>query len=812
MNNTMKGNIWPGPKPYDENDWEFFSGRETEIHYACDRIKNYRLTVLSGGSGSGKTSLLRAGVVAELRNSRYSMDREKFPESFDSVVLMLRDWSIKEGIGFLELCQLKIRQSFAAIRSWKSCGGNEPSPRAVREAEILEKTFKQHLKIRNEHACADPIGEVIDWFSHLGYELQKSAALEPESISNVNGFVLIFDQFEELIRSEKNLSSDIIKLVWRIAESDLPIHVLLSLREEHISDLRDLDQAVNGLISKTYFLKPMELKAAMDVIRTVTRENREMCVNIDDDSLGRIESWLATPERRGASIDPSRKAEKVELIKLQAVLRELFDHVIKNITKQDNGQRRKEFKITIKDLDAFEEALAKEERRGSPQGVVQNALQRWISKSVDVSYSTEGGVPSIAELHRAFEAQDDRLNALVKRIAVRIAPHLSSGDYKVPQESSSLFRKALGDDVLSLINGSPTEKERITLISGAGDYLVLNHDSILQEDTLSEKWQSVSTQSGLAKEKKWTARQAAEYLVLAFHETLGRMRQSNILKSSGSSWELVHDQMGPTLTKWAENHRNTWEDSVASIALVSGITPLVIKEETVGEITAAGSCFSHLRWYGCNVRSNSAKRVKFYNVTFTWCNLNGTIFDFCDFYGCTFVDCTLHGVIFRGCSFRAIEETGIKKTTRFMMPSREILSNNAMSFLECSFKGVDFIDCRYNQLVISSPRVDAEGKAVPNILDTVNFKDCEIKQLFLADCKLNGPVSFNGSTILQGYFAGCEQGGELWDSASINIGVDSNAYFCSGEMDSWNLIRPKKISSLVSCSVDTTVQQEVQPK
>jgi len=56
-----------GLVPYQEEDADFFFGRDREIRIITSNLRAHRLTILYGPSGAGKTSLLRAGVVHELR-------------------------------------------------------------------------------------------------------------------------------------------------------------------------------------------------------------------------------------------------------------------------------------------------------------------------------------------------------------------------------------------------------------------------------------------------------------------------------------------------------------------------------------------------------------------------------------------------------------------------------------------------------------------------------------------------------------------------------------------------------------------------
>ncbi len=58
---------YKGLNPYSEKDAKLFFGRETQIENIIDRLTTSRLTILYGESGVGKTSVVRAGVAAQLR-------------------------------------------------------------------------------------------------------------------------------------------------------------------------------------------------------------------------------------------------------------------------------------------------------------------------------------------------------------------------------------------------------------------------------------------------------------------------------------------------------------------------------------------------------------------------------------------------------------------------------------------------------------------------------------------------------------------------------------------------------------------------
>ncbi len=57
---------YPGLRPFDKSEWTIFFGRERMTGEVIDRLIQDHLVVVHGDSGSGKSSLVRAGVLAEL--------------------------------------------------------------------------------------------------------------------------------------------------------------------------------------------------------------------------------------------------------------------------------------------------------------------------------------------------------------------------------------------------------------------------------------------------------------------------------------------------------------------------------------------------------------------------------------------------------------------------------------------------------------------------------------------------------------------------------------------------------------------------
>lgn len=61
---------YPGMMPFDEATSDRFFGREHETHALVDRLRLHPFLAVIGASGSGKSSLVRAGLIPALRKSR----------------------------------------------------------------------------------------------------------------------------------------------------------------------------------------------------------------------------------------------------------------------------------------------------------------------------------------------------------------------------------------------------------------------------------------------------------------------------------------------------------------------------------------------------------------------------------------------------------------------------------------------------------------------------------------------------------------------------------------------------------------------
>src|SRR5215472_18603141 len=93
---SQRSTPYVGLQPYTEADIEYFFGRERDQRIVAANLGAARLTVLYGASGVGKSSVLLAGVVPNLRAR---------PRT---AVAVVRDW---RAASFLDAIKSKCREA-----------------------------------------------------------------------------------------------------------------------------------------------------------------------------------------------------------------------------------------------------------------------------------------------------------------------------------------------------------------------------------------------------------------------------------------------------------------------------------------------------------------------------------------------------------------------------------------------------------------------------------------------------------------------------------------------------------------------------
>ena len=216
---------YQGLVPFGEEDAAWFFGRDEWCDIVCDNLLAYRLTVLYGASGVGKSSILEAGVVRRLREDahqeieeRRAADEAPTP---DNVVVPFGTWSGDDPLADLANA---IRDAAAQLA---------PAPVAEPSAEHLDDL-------------------IAAWSDLLDAQL-----------------LIILDQFEEyfLYRPREDAKGSFDDELCRaLRRVDLPAHFLISIREDTLAKLDRLERRVPALLDHLLRVERLDRDAAREAI------------------------------------------------------------------------------------------------------------------------------------------------------------------------------------------------------------------------------------------------------------------------------------------------------------------------------------------------------------------------------------------------------------------------------------------------------------------------------------------------------------------------------------------------------------------
>lgn len=193
MERDVRRSPYRGILPFRYADRAYFFGREREITELSSKILLYRLVVLFGDSGSGKSSLVNAGVVPKLEQEGFRPERLRIRPFVESPFVIERIASGRPDSLFLPTLFIE-------------CASDETAE--SREISCSFQSFERAV-----------------------------ARATPEA-----PLVLIFDQFEELFTlfdaSMSELQARILQTISEVANrKDLPIKILIGIREDFLGKL-----------------------------------------------------------------------------------------------------------------------------------------------------------------------------------------------------------------------------------------------------------------------------------------------------------------------------------------------------------------------------------------------------------------------------------------------------------------------------------------------------------------------------------------------------------------------------------------------
>ena len=218
-----------GLNPYSEADADFFFGRHQDIDIITKNLRAWRLTVLYGDSGVGKSSVLRAGVVDKLRQEiEQNLEDYEIPKLAVVVFPSLEDESRWQE----NLLEKLLEQIETEIKKF------QPDINLPERQMSLVETLK-------------------DWAQQLSGRTRKGKLF------------VILDQFEQYLLkySPKDDDKFASEFVNAINDPFLPVNFLISIRTESIAKLDYFKEDIEeDLLKNRLELKPLNKKSAREAI------------------------------------------------------------------------------------------------------------------------------------------------------------------------------------------------------------------------------------------------------------------------------------------------------------------------------------------------------------------------------------------------------------------------------------------------------------------------------------------------------------------------------------------------------------------
>jgi WD40 repeat protein len=253
IEDPVASNPFPGLRSFRQNEADRFFGREQQIDDLAMLLNHSPFITVSGESGCGKSSLVKAGLLHRLEENHL------------------------------------VRGGKTRWRPIVLTPGNSP---------ILNLAAKLAIQLDfapNDEYCVAALAGRLRLSGLALIEAIRSAHLE----SNVR-ILIVVDQFEEIFRFKKMTDPEeaaaFVKLILNVAnDRDSPVNVILTLRTDQLgkcADFRDLPQAVSRgqyLVPKLtrdqrkeVIVKPVELRGYRVAPRLVQRILNDVSDDYDD--------------------------------------------------------------------------------------------------------------------------------------------------------------------------------------------------------------------------------------------------------------------------------------------------------------------------------------------------------------------------------------------------------------------------------------------------------------------------------------------------------------------------------------------------
>jgi outer membrane protein assembly factor BamB len=398
----MAANFQPfiGPRPFVREYRNRFFGRTRETLDLASLVIAHPIVFLYGASGTGKTSLLNAGLIHKLEKeyrfnvlpvvrpgSRVDQVGAEQTPSNPYVHATLLTWSgITDSASRLPHSSL---EDYLAKQTTESDEDGNPRPRLL-IFDQLEEIFRNQIEAKQkQHEFFAQIGEVLD---------KSRARISPEGDST--------------------------------PPDTVPTRVLLSMREEYIAELDNYAELLPDRLRIRFRLERLREPAALEAVTgplgltSLTFAPGVAEQLVDDLREVRVETGVGE-ERKAVDV----LGEFVEPVQLQVVCERLVRDLPPGVSEItfDHLSRFGSVDTTLAEF--YKEAV---DFAAKSSGVTQDDLERWCEENL----ITETGTRAV--VHRGpTESQgipNTAPDALVERLLLRREPRAGADWYELTHD------------------------------------------------------------------------------------------------------------------------------------------------------------------------------------------------------------------------------------------------------------------------------------------------------------------------------------------------------------------------------------------
>jgi hypothetical protein len=236
---------YPGLRPFLDFEAALLFGRERQVREVIERLRATQFVAVLGGSGSGKSSLIHAGVTPELRSFG-------IPGTGDVWLTMVCTPGTNVG------------QADAAARR------HTPITRLARRFATLLKPCASEAESTQRLADIAQVFRQEAGFARLMDTYAGQLAVPPGPDPEHAHVLFVLDQFEELFHPTNQGVADGSLLVERVIDHFFSPHphcyVVLTMRSEHLNDCAAFLELPDAINKSSYLIRRLssdELREAI---------------------------------------------------------------------------------------------------------------------------------------------------------------------------------------------------------------------------------------------------------------------------------------------------------------------------------------------------------------------------------------------------------------------------------------------------------------------------------------------------------------------------------------------------------------------